>query len=105
MTHKTNPVVAERSTIGAKLPTRETAIWFEFYGYTTTIAELARIFEISVHTLRERVKAGWPLESALIAGPREGWKITNIHQLQEQKWVSLAVEAKLSFVFDYKGAK
>jgi len=97
----TRPNVAERSSV--VLPTtRDTAMWFEFYGYTTTIAELARIFDVGVHTLRARVKAGWPIESALIADPSDGWKITNVHLLQQQNWVVPAVIAKMTYAFDPK---
>lgn len=93
------PNASERIAASATIPTRQTQNWFEFYGVTTTIAELARIFNISTHTLRQRVKAGWPIEAALLAEPGDNWTINNIDELQSQEWVLLTVEAKVKAFF------
>lgn len=85
--------------------TRDSALWFEFYGFTTTISELARIFEVNVHTLRARIKSGWPIEAALVAESADGWKANNVHLLQQQSWVIPAVIAKITYAFDPKKGK
>lgn len=85
--------------------TRDSALWFDLHGFTTTLAELARIFDMNVHTLRARVKAGWPIEAALVAESTDGWKINNVHLLQQQAWVIPAVIAKITYAFDPKKGK
>lgn len=98
------PNIAQRSNVVLNI-TRDSAMWFDFYGYTTNLAELARIFDVSIHTLRSRIKAKWPIEAALVACPRDGWKVNNVHLLQEQSWVIPAVIAKMTFAFDPKKGK
>lgn len=95
----TKPKASDRITSANNIPVRQTHCWFEFYGHVTTVTELARIFDISVHTLRQRVKAGWPLEAALMADPADNWTINNIELLQSQEWVLLSVEARVKAFF------
>lgn len=41
-------------------------VWYEVCGYITTIGELADIFEMNHHTLRQRLRYGWDIAPACI---------------------------------------
>lgn len=56
--------------------------WINFYGYVTNIKELAAIFDMPHMTLVKRLKAGWPIESALTADPKQQWTINNVQFFQ-----------------------
>lgn len=69
------------------------------HGYTVYIAELARVFNINVGTLRNRIASGWPLDAALIAEPRDSWTVNTAPALQAQEWVTKTVKDGLDQVY------
>lgn len=83
-----------------KTRTRDREIWINVNGHATHVAELATIFGVNVQTLRARIAAGWPVESACLAGPMDGWKINNVHLLQDKPWVIAEFSVKLDKYFD-----
>lgn len=51
---------------------RENSLRVEYEGKETTVANLARRFELSYYTLRDRLRGGWPLALAVKVRPRIG---------------------------------
>ena len=74
--------------------------WVVLHGYLVNQTELAKIFDVNMHTLRQRIQAGWGLEAALCADMTESrWSIDDIHILQAQEWVHKEVKLVLDAFF------
>lgn len=65
--------------------------WIKVHGHITHIFELAQIFDIPHLTLKKRLEAGWPLESALVADKKQQWTINNVKFLQLQPATKIEV--------------
>lgn len=96
----TRPTSTSRNIVKAKLAITENIDWFEYYGYTTNISELARIFGMPMATLRQRVRGGWPIDAALVAKTEERWNVRTAPMLAAQDWVSKEIEATLTKYFN-----
>lgn len=95
-----NKFVNQRRIATQKLLGREWPQWLVLCGYVTNTMELAHVFGINPHTLRGRIKSGWPIEAALVANETEDrWDINTIDQLQKQKWVKPFIKNKLTEFF------
>ena len=74
--------------------------WVVLHGYLVNQTELAKIFNINMHTLRQRINAGWPIEASLCADMTESrWTIDDIQMLQCQHWVHEEVKHVLDLFF------
>lgn len=95
-----NKYLEQRKIATTKLIGHEWPQWMMLCGYMTNTMELAHIFDVNPHTLRQRLKAGWPIEAALVANlTNERWNINDVDQLQKQKWVKIAVKQTLTEFF------
>jgi len=57
---------------------------FVFCGYVTHVAEVARAFNLNHNTVRQRLKGGWDIRSAVVARAGEGWNTSTQHILANQ---------------------
>jgi len=73
--------------------------WYNVHGHITNIRELSQIFNIPHGTLVMRLKAGWPLDTALLADKKQNWTINNIIYLHTQADTTDRVKAKLDAYF------
>lgn len=74
--------------------------WVSMHGYIVNTTELAKIFNMNMHTLRSRLNSGWPMEAALCADLTEfRWSINDIQILQDAEWVHEHVKHTLDLFF------
>lgn len=102
----TNKFITQRRIATRKIHKVEWPQWVELYGFVTNIAELAVIFNINTHTLRQRLHQGWPLEAALVADLADAsdqhqkrWDKNNCHQLVGLKWAKTHIKQTLTEFF------